>query len=137
MADTVATHIMGREPTRRIIHLVNVSDGTGEALVKKLDMATITAQNPITGAIGQPVSADIDWVRWAVQGFSSVRLFWNHTVPDLALALSGNGYEDFDDGRGALLDPRSAGLDGSLMLTTAGALSGASYDISISVLFKF
>lgn len=137
MPDTVVTQIMGREPARRIIHMANISDGTGEALVKKLDMTTISAINPANGQVGQPVSCDIDWVRWAVQGFSSVRLYWDHTTDDLALVLSGNGYEDFDDGRGPLLDPRSAGGDGSLLLSTAGALAGATYDITLSVLFRF
>lgn len=135
MADTIVNHVLGVEPTRRIVHLTNQSDGTGEAAVVKVQKSALLLHNFATGLAAAPTSIDIEWARWAVQGFSSVRLFWNHTAPDLALLMAGNGYDDFD-GRGPLLDPRSAGGTGDLTITTFGALSGATYDITLGLLLR-
>jgi len=135
MADTVATQVVGQTADDLIIHCLNISDGTGETTVIKADKSAYLARD---GA--EPASLDIAWVRWAVQGFTSVRLLWDHTTDDRALVLSGSGYDDF---RGAsqevvptncyLKDPRSAGGPGDLILTTAGASSGATYDITIGL----
>ena len=75
-------------------------------------------------------------MRWCLQGFTSVRLLWDHDTDDKALELSGSGYEDF---RGdsflrtqkGLADPRTAGGTGDILLTTVGAVSGATYDITL------
>ena len=128
MTDTVDT-ITIFSGTRRIVkRLTNVSDSTGESAVVKFDKSAYTNGNGV-----EPTKFIIEWVQWNIQGFSSVRLLWDHTTDDEALVLSGNGYKDFRE-VGGLVDPASSGQTGDLLLTTAGAVSGATYDIVISVL---
>lgn len=135
MADAVTTNVIYDGKDRYVVHLTNVSDGTGESAVAKVDKSTLTAKDG-----GEPASLDIEQVEWNVQGFTSVRLLWDHTTDDTAVVLSGTGYKDFtcrDDSvpeidrvRG-LQDPRSTGGTGDLLLTTAGTTSGNTYDITI------
>lgn len=131
MADAVTTNVVSDSDTRYAVHLTNISDGTGESAVVKVDKSALTAEDA-----AEPASLDIEEVRWNIQGFTSVRLLWDHTTDDVALVLTGNGYEDFrgqpsNVAKKGLADPRSAGGTGDILLTTAGAVSGATYDITL------
>lgn len=134
MADAVSTHVICNTNTHYCVHLVNYSDGTGESNVVKVDKSTLLSTLGI-----EPVSLDIEAVRWNVQGFTSVRIYWDHTVDDLALVMSGSGQEVFkmadnDPSYKApygLQDPRSAGAPGDIILSTAGTTAGNSYDITL------
>jgi hypothetical protein len=136
MADVVTNNTIFDSPHQRIIHLTNISDGTGEAAVVKIDKSSLTASD---GA--EPDALDIEWIDWNIQGITSVRLLWDHTTDDVAMVLNGNGYKNFRDPgglqnysqTGGLKDPRSAGATGDLLLTTNGAASGGTYDITICV----
>lgn len=131
MADAVTNRTISDSADEIIVHLTNISDATGESAVVKIDKSTLTTTD---GA--EPNSLDILEVRWNIQGFTSVRILWDHTTDDTALVLSGSGYDDF---RGSgynvalkgLADPRSSGDTGDILLTTAGAFSGATYDITL------
>ena len=132
MADAVTSRIYESD-THLLVHLTNISDGTGESAVKKVDKSTYTTTD---GA--EPDSLDVETVRWAVQGFTSVRLLWDHTTDDTGLVLSGNGYDDFRGDEYArffkgLQDPRTAGDTGDILLTTANNVSGATYDITLRI----
>lgn len=137
MADAVTTNVIENTPTHYVVHLTNISDGTGEAAVIKVDKSTLTDNsNPPV----EPDALEIEQVRWCIQGMASVRLLWDHATDDLALVLASSGYDDFrglDNGvrdrvqTGGLKDPRSAGGTGDILLTTSGAISGASYDITL------
>jgi hypothetical protein len=133
MADTVATIVIEDYALSayRTVHLTCISDGTGESNVVKIDKSTISTAPD--GA--EPAALDILWVRWNIQGISYVKLSWDHTTDAVAMVLSGNGYEEFRNQRGdvPLLDPRTAGDTGDLLLTSVGAVSGGSYDITICV----
>lgn len=128
MSDTVDTLTLISGSKRIVRRFTNVSDGTGESAVVKFDKSTFTG-----GTGSAPTKLNIEWVQWNIQGFSSVRLLWDATTDDEALVLSGNGYKDFRE-VGLLVDPASTGTTGDIMFTTAGAVSGATYDIVISVI---
>jgi hypothetical protein len=139
MADAVTSRVLIDTPTHYAIHLTNISDGTGESAVAKIDKSTLTdSSNPAV----EPDSLDIVAVRWNMQGFTYVKLLWDHNTDDTALVLSGSGYDDFMAADGSipglnrtegLKDPRSTGGPGDLLLTTVGATSGSTYDITIWV----
>jgi hypothetical protein len=137
MADAVTTRTLLDDKQQTIVHLTNISDGTGEAAVVKIDKAAVIAA--MDGSAADAL--EIVFVRWCIQGFSSVRILTDHTADDVQLVLSGNGFEDFNEGglvvnQGStegLKDPRSAGGTGNILLTTAGAVSGATYDITLGV----
>lgn len=126
MADTVTTETVYDGRRRKIIHLTNVSDGTGESGVTKLDISGITFDGGKT-----PTYTTIDMIDYNIQGFSSVRLYWDHTTDDeIAILPEGTNTWDFNS-FGGKTDPRSSGGTGDLLLTTAGATSGATYDLTI------
>lgn len=135
MADAVAARVVGETREVYIVHLTNISDGTGESAVVKVDKSTLLAPD---GA--EPAALDIEFVQWACDGMA-VRLLWDHTTDDLALALSGHGFLDFR-GNGSqggtppscsLKDPRSAGDTGDILLTTVGHSSGDTYNILLGL----
>lgn len=133
MADTVASHVLLDSPTHYVVHLVGVSDATGEAAVIKADKSTLALATD-----GLEADAlDIQMARWTIQGYSSIRLLWDHTTDDLAMALAGSGFEDFGAKVGnfgslvGLKDPISAGGTGDILLTSVGAVLNATYDITL------
>lgn len=135
-ADAVTKVVIADTATHYVIHLTNISDGTNESAVVKADKSAIAVATDGVEAN----SLDIEQVRWNIQGFTSVRLLWDHTTDDVAMALGGSGYDDFRGLDGGvkglsrtlgLQDPRSAGGTGDLLLTTVGGSSGSTYDITI------
>jgi hypothetical protein len=124
MADAVTSKVLINSKHRYVVVLTNVSDGTGESDVVKIDKSTLVNLNGV-----EPTKLNLVSVQWAIGGFSSVRLEWDHTADDMCLALpTGTGYFDFSC-FGAYSDPASAGTTGDILLTTAGAVSGATYSI--------
>ncbi|HEY2851136.1 MAG TPA: hypothetical protein VGI97_14755 [Gemmatimonadaceae bacterium] len=142
MADTVTTITVFNGPTNIVVHLTNVSDGTGESAVKKVDIAALLNYYKV-----QPAGLRIEQVRWAMQGFQNVKLGWDRTAAQItAMLLAGNGYDDLRGQRAGgvdavkgftkitgLVDPSEGNADakGSILLTTVGAVSGATYDITL------
>lgn len=144
MADAVTARILVDTPTQTVVHLTCVSDATGEAAVIKADKSALAFCNGIVtagvrAARAEAAALEIEAVRWNIQGFTSVKIAWDHTADDTALVLSGGGYEDFTgpgDLRGCavtglLTDPRSAGGTGDIVLTSVGATATATYDITL------
>jgi len=128
MADAVTTQTYdgktdGKDYIR--VHLTNLSDGTGESLVTKLDRSLYRGD-----AIKK---LNLKSIRWSIQGFTYVRLDWDHTADDAIMMLgSGSGYEFYDN---VLVDPNTSadavtGAIGDILLTTGGAILGATYDIT-------
>lgn len=144
MADAVTNQTLVDTPEVTTIHLTCISDGTGEVAVIKADKSALKfcpgiVSNGVKAAPAEAASLEIAAVRWAIQGFTSVRILWDHNTDDVALVLSGSGYDDFmgaGDARGPTLsgmptDPRSAGGAGDILLTSAGAAANATYDITL------
>ena len=125
MADTVTSQVMQNSKMEYVVHLTGLSDATGESAVIKVDKSALTN----TGGV-EPKAIDIMSIRWNIQGYSYIKLAWDHTTDDTAMLLSGNGYDNFEEASG-LRDPRSTGGTGDLLLTSVGAASGATYDITI------
>ena len=130
MADSVDSVVLFSGTRRRAVRLTNVSDGTGESAVIKIDKSTLIGPDGT-----EPSKLVVEEIVWNIQGFTSVRLFWDHTTDDEIDMLSGGGSRDYT-AVGGLRDPGSAGGDGDILLTTAGAVSGATYDISIVLRLK-
>ena len=131
MTDAV-TKITQETTTQVLVHMTCISDGTGETSVLKVDRSALTLNN-LTSTT--PSNLPIHSVRWSIQGFSSVRFLWDHTTDDVALTLSGNGYEEFASG---IRDPNTSAdtvtaAIGDVILTSVGAVSGATYDITLVV----
>ncbi len=123
MADAVSTIVTFSGATKYAARFTNISDGTGESLVTKIDISTLP---------GAPTYTAIEEISWDVQGFTSVRLLRDHSTDDLIDVLSGRGARSYKD-ISYLFDPRSAGGTGDILLTTAGNDSGDTYDITLVI----
>jgi hypothetical protein len=131
VADTVDSIVQLSGKNRYFVRLTNISDGTGEADVIKVDKSTLVNVNGV-----EPTKLNLVSVQWSIQGFSSIRLEWDHTTDDEMVVLGpGNGYMDFSEA-GALADPASAGGTGDVILTTAGAVSGATYNLVLELVLS-
>lgn len=131
MADTVDVRSLFIGKRRAAYRFTNVSDGTGEAAVVKVDISTLTGPDGVSAA----TKTVIEQIEWSMQGFTSVRLFWDHTTDDEIVVLAGSGFKDYRE-YGGLVDPASTGGTGDILLTTAGAAANATYDITITLRLK-
>lgn len=124
MADAVRTIVMQKNGMFHIANFTNISDGTGETNVKKVDLQTLlNSQSAI------PSKCKLREVHWVIQGMTYIKLTWDHTTDDIMALLAGSGYKDYSKAPG-LVDPASVGGDGSVLLTTVGAVNGGTYDIT-------
>lgn len=121
MADSVTTNVMFNGLTKYAARFTNISDATGETLVNKVVLATLPSV---------PTYTAVEELKWDVQGFTSVRLFWDHTTPVLIDVVSGRGIISYKD-VSYLFDPRTAGGTGNIQISTAGAAANATYDITL------
>lgn len=130
MADTVDTKVFQAGGRRHIARFTNISDGTGENAVVKIDKSALIGTN------GQaPSLLSIEEVKWNVQGFNYVKIAFDHTTDDEALICSGESSIDYRQ-MGGLEDPNSAGGTGDIVFTTSGVSSTATYDITMVVRLK-
>lgn len=123
MADAVTTTALNDSGSEYVVHLTNVSDGTGESNVIKVDKSTLT----LSGA--EPGKLTIMEARWAIYGFTSVKLTWDHTSDVTAMVLTGSGYEDFRPYGGK--KDSGSGQTGDLLLSTTTPGATATYDITL------
>lgn len=135
MADAVATRVLLDNATHYVAHFTNISDGTGESAVVKVDKSAIAVATD--GAEAAKLS--IEKVVYNCDGMA-VRVLFDHTTDDLVLALSGNGVLDFKGDHKTvpglaklpgLVDPASAGATGDILFTTVGHTSGDTYNITL------
>lgn len=127
MADAVTSQVLVSGPRRYAVVLTGISDGTGESAVAKIDKSTLT------DAIGaEPSTLAIQKLQWTMQGYTYIKLAFDHTTDDTAVVIAGDGCLDFA-AYGGLKDPASAGGTGDLLLTTVGHTAGDSYTILLDV----
>ncbi len=127
MADAVATNVIFSGNRKYAAKFTCVSDGTGETNVVKIDISTLTiSQPPGTAAVTR---LSIEEVEWDVQGFTSVRFSFDRTTDQIAQLMSGRGSVSYAH-LGNAID-NGTGDTGDLLLTSVGAVSGATYDITV------
>lgn len=130
MADAVTSKVLRNGKREYAIRLTNVSDGTGEAAVVKVDISALLTPN---GDV--PTYSKIMEVEYDIAGMS-VTIAWEHTTDDVACVLGpGQGRKDWRR-EGGIVDPRSAGGSGDIVLTTTGHTAGDTYDITLYVQLK-
>jgi hypothetical protein len=131
MVDTVDTITTADGQRNHVVRLTCVSDGTGESDVVKVDASTLTGPD---GKVGlAPDSFAIEYASWVIQGFSSVRVEFDATTDSEGMVLTGVGERFFDP---PLQDPKASGYTGDILLTSAGAVNGATYDIVLHLIKK-
>lgn len=122
MADAVTSQTLFSGAKRVVMAFTNVSDGTGESAVQKVDISTLP---------GAPTAVKINKVQYDVSGMQ-VRVLFDHTTDDTVLTLSGQGIMDFCD-FGGLKDPASAGGTGDILFTTIGHSANDTYTVVLDI----
>ena len=131
MADAVSSTTIIDGTHRAVIQLTNLSDGTGESAVTKVDVSGLNAKADGTACSG----VTIEKVHHSVTGFTQVQLFWDASTDTIALALaeSSNGHMDFSE-FGGIKNTSGSGKTGDINLTTIGAANLDTYVIILDLL---
>ena len=128
MADAVKTHILLNSGDTYAAVFTNVSDGTGEAAVVKVDKSTLV---DVSGQV--PVKLRIMRAEWCIQGFPYVKIAFDATTDDTALVLTGDGKMCLGKPYGGIQDPVTTGNTGDIVFTAPAGAATGSYTILLHV----
>ena len=125
MADAVTSQTIQDGEKPAILQFTNVSDGTGESAVKKVDVSALA-----TNSAGQTcTSVSVARIYWVTLGMS-VKLEFDATSNVLLVHLpadsTGDEYYDLFTG---IPNNAGSGVTGDIDLTTVGHSSGDAYTI--------
>jgi hypothetical protein len=129
MADAVTSQTIIDGERNAVMKFTNVSDGSGESAVAKVDVSALAAN-----AEGKACSeVRIMRVSHAIVGMS-VQLFFDATsnVLLMELAESSNGHMDFKE-FGGIPNNAGSGKTGDILFTTKGHSSGDTYSIVLEM----
>ena len=134
MADAVTSQTLSDGDRIAVVKFTNISDGSGEASVKKVDVSAL-ANNSAGAACAL---ATIEQV-WYDIGGMRVALEWNATTNVVAAVLGGSaaagpgsGYMDFRS-FGGVKNTEASGVDGDIDLTTHGHTAHDHYTIVLQL----
>ena len=133
MADTVASQTIDDGPRYAVIKLTNVSDGTGESAVTKVDVSGLASSANGVACTG----ATIQKIWWQCTGMK-VSILFDATSDVLAIQLGENqsGYHDYTSFVG-LTNNAGSGKTGDIKFTTVGHSSGDTYTIILYLKKEF
>ncbi len=139
MADVVTSQILENGPRRVVYKFTNVSDGTGESAVVKIDP---TSTGPL-GVVeqGQTIYPGLHLkivdMAYDVKSMA-VRLQWDASSAVDIWICSGDGAGPFSflDSRAGfqgIVNPMTTGATGKILFTTIGANLNATYSIVLAL----
>lgn len=127
MADLVTTQTLtDTSGVKFVVKLTNISDGTGETLVKKVDASELTFMTED----GNRKIAKIWYSVNTSNSKSAVELVWDGVVNSTATILGGNGYWDLRTS-GNEVTNNATTPNGDLLLTTKDFANGDNYTLII------
>jgi hypothetical protein len=134
MADAVTSQTLTDTDRRVVMKFTNVSDGTGESAVTKVDVSAL-APSITTGA--PCTSVTIEHMLYDVSGMD-VKILWDANTDVVCwLATSGtSGVYDFSQ-FGGLTNNASTGVNGDILFTTIGASANDTYTVVLSMIKHF
>ena len=133
MADTVASQIIEDGPKYSVMKFTNLSDGTGESAVAKIDVSAL--ENSADGDACTGVVIERIW--WQCIGMK-VQILWNATTNLFCIELGENqsGSHDYTV-FGGLTNNAGDGKNGDVLFTTIGATSADTYTVIMYLRKKF
>ena len=125
MADAVTSQTIIDGPKTAVMKFTNISDGTGESAVTKVDVSALGTL--IDGTTCTGVAIEKIW--WQRIGMK-VRILFDATSDQFCIELGENqsGHHDYTS-FGGLTNPASSGVTGDIDFTTVGHSSGDAYSI--------
>ena len=127
MANVVDSQVVVNNNRHYVVRLIGELDTTNETAVVKVDCSTLTDAKGNTATY-----TAVDRIEYDVAGFASVELAWDATTDDKIVTLTpGQGILDWSK-EGGLVDPKSTGTTGDIVLTTTGT-PGATTNYNITL----
>ena len=125
MADAVTSQTIQDGEKTAIMKFTNVSDGTGESAVKKVDVSALT-----TNSAGEScTSVSVARIYWATRGMG-VNLEFDATSNVLLTGLpSDSTGDEYYDSFTGIPNNAGSGVTGDIDFTTVGHSSGDTYSI--------
>ena len=138
MADVVTSQtIVDTIGVKTVMKFTNISDGSGETLVTKMDASALNFMTEDA----ERVLAKLDWSVNTTNGKSGVELLWAGSGTSAANAtigfFSGRGFHDYFTAGNSI--PNNATLTantspaGDILLSTKGFVSGDNYTIILEI----
>ena len=129
MADTVSSQTLYDGSKTAVLKFTNISDGTGESAVKKVDVSALNAD--IYGNTCTSVAIEKIW--WQCIGMK-VRLFFDASSNAFIIELGENqsGYHDYSE-FGGISNNAGSGKTGDVDFTTVGHSSADTYTIILKM----
>jgi len=132
MADAVTSQIIFDGTKRAVMKFTNISDGTGETGVIKVDVSALTTFN------GAPCSGvSIERIEAVTVGMG-VDILWDATTDALCMTLGADQFFTFDFTRfSGLTNNAGTGKTGDVLFTTVGATAGDKYTVVLELLKNY
>jgi len=132
MADAVTSQTIEDGGKNLIVKITNISDGTGESAVAKIDVSALNS-NPTTGAACSRVSIQRIWFSNIGMGF---KLFWKASSNQFIFEAPADWTDTWDfsmgnEGKSGIPNNAGSGVNGDLVLTTKGHTDGDTYSAVI------
>ena len=129
MADAVTSQTLIDGVKTAVLKFTNISDGSGESAVAKVDVSTLSANDVGKSCTG----ASIEKIWWQCNGMK-VQLLFDATSNVIAIELGENqsGYHDYTS-FGGIINNAGSGKTGDILFTTVGHSSADSYTIILQV----
>ena len=129
MADAVTSQTLVDGNQIAVLKFTNVSDGSGESAVKKVDVSALG-----TNVRGQACSrVTIEKIWWQCNGMK-VQVLFDASTDVLCIELGENqsGHHDYSS-FGGLQNNAGSGVTGDIMFTTVGHSSADTYTITLQL----
>ena len=127
MADAVTSQTIQDGDRIAVLKFTNISDGSGEAAVKKVDVSALQAESGTERAC---TGVTIQQMWYDCSGMT-VDILWDASTDALCWTLSGYGFYDFR--QAGPLTNNASSPTGDVMFTTTGHASGDRYTVMLAV----
>lgn len=128
MADAVTSQTLHDGPRNAVMKFTNISDGTGESAVSKVDVSALS---------GAPANVRIDKIKYHTSGMG-VDVLFDASTDDIAWTIGADESGEICFKRhGGLVNPKSSGFSGDIVFSTNGATSGDRYSITLEMVKKY
>ncbi len=125
MADTVASQTLSDGPKFTVLKLTNISDGTGESAVTKVDVSALQPSADGDSCTG----VTIERIWWQCIGMK-VQILWDASTDLFCIELGENQSGDHDYTKfGGLTNNSGSGKTGDVNFTTVGHTDADTYTV--------
>lgn len=133
MADAVASQTLFDGERMAIMKFTNISDGTGENKVLKVDVTTLRASASGKACDGVTITK----IHAATHGME-VQIWWDATTDVLAWIVPQNNAYTFDFEKiGGLTNNAGAGVNGNVLFSTVDASIGDMYAVTLEMVKSY